>query len=60
MSDNDEDSTRQVSVRLRQRFGTESLYVEEADGRVIGRFDLRTGKHVILVPVRAALRARRC
>ena len=55
MSGNDEDSTPQVSVRLRQRFGTESLYVEEADGRVIGRFDLRTGKHVILVPVRAAL-----
>jgi len=42
MSKIDEDSARQV-------------YVEEADGRVIGRFDLHTGKRVIMLPARAVL-----
>ena len=51
----DEESTRQVSVRLRQHLGSDSLYVEEADGRVVGRFDLHTGKRVIMMPARAEL-----
>ena len=55
MSKIDEDSARQASVRLRQHLGTDSLYVEEADGRVVGRFDLHTGKHVIMLPARAEL-----
>jgi hypothetical protein len=42
-------------VRLREHLGNDSLYVEEADGRVIGRFDLQAGKRVIMLPTRAAL-----
>jgi hypothetical protein len=55
MSRIDEDPTHQVAVKLRQRLGTDSVYVEEADGRVIGRFDLHTGKRVIMLAARAAL-----